>query len=36
MENRFIIIHCPYTGRNYIYTVTHINGKVLVNFERID
>lgn len=36
MENRFVIIHCPYTGRNYIYTKTTVNGKISVDIVRID
>lgn len=33
---RFVTIHCPYTGRNYIYTKTIINGKICVDIVRID
>lgn len=36
MENRFVTIHCPYTGRNYIYTKTIVNGKICVDIVRID
>lgn len=36
MENRFVIIHCPYTGRTYIYTKTIVNGKICVDIVRID
>jgi hypothetical protein len=36
MENRFVIIHCPYTGRSYIYTKTIVNGKISVDIVRID
>ena len=36
MENRFVVIRCPYTGRNYIYTKTIVNGKICVNIARID
>lgn len=36
MENRFVIIHCPYTGRIYIYTKTNVNGKICVDIVRID
>ena len=36
MENRFVIIHCPYTGRKYIYTRTVVNGKIRVDLIRID
>ena len=36
MENRFVIIHCPYTGRIYIYTKTIVNSKICVDIVRID
>ena len=36
MENRFVIIHCPYTGRYYIYTKTIVNGEICVDIVRID
>ena len=36
MGNRFVIVHCPYTGRNYIYTKTIVNGKICVDVVRID
>jgi hypothetical protein len=36
MENRFVVIRCPYTGRNYIYTKTIVNGKISVDIVRID
>lgn len=34
MKNQLTVLYV--NGKYYIYTVTHINGKVLVNFERID
>lgn len=36
MESRFVIIHCLYTGRNYICTKTIVNGKICVDIVRID
>lgn len=36
MENRFVLIHCPYTGKKYIYTKTIVNGKICVDIVRID
>lgn len=35
-KNRFVIIHCPYTGGYYIYTKIIVNGKIRVDIERID
>jgi len=34
--NIFVIIHCAYTGRNYIYTKTIINGKICVDIVRVN
>lgn len=34
--NRFVIIHCTYTGRHYIYTKKIVNGKIYVDIVRID
>lgn len=36
MGNRFVIVHCPYTRRTYIYTKTIVNGKICVDVARID
>ena len=33
MTNQFTVIHI--NGKYYVYTVTHIDGKVLVNFEKV-
>ena len=33
MDNQFTIIYL--NGRYYVYTVTHINGDVYVNIEKI-